>query len=601
MARYQSFDLPDRRGAVPSRIAALRSSLPALDAEALLIPRSDAYLGEFVAPGEERLAWATGFTGSAGTCLLLADRAVLFLDGRYLEQGRLQTDPETFEIVDVRRTPPSAWIRETVPTLRIALDPWQHSVASVRRLKQAGAELRLLESNPVDALWTDRPRVPASPVRQHPVELAGETCLEKRRRIARSLARRNAAGALLANPESVCWLFNLRGADAPHTPLVHARAVIRSNGDAELLVDPERIPEDMRAGFGDGVTLRRPEETGAALARLRGERLAIDPASTPEALRRLAVSSNACVVEAQDPVAVPKARKNPAEMRGLRHAHRLDGAAMANFLAWLDRSIPARDLTEIDVAEELERQRVRSGELNEISFDTIAAAGPHAALPHYRVSRASNRALRRGEVLLVDSGGQYRTGTTDVTRTLGVGDLPDDARGAYTAVLRAMIRLSTLEFPEYATGVALDAIARETLWREGLDYDHGTGHGVGACLGVHEGPFSLSPHSAAPALVTGLVLSNEPGVYVPGRFGVRIENLLALRERAPSEGGTPARLAFETLTLVPIDLRPVLLGRLSPSERAWLDGYHDRVRAEISPMVGADTRAWLERACRPLS
>ncbi len=604
MARFQSFDIPDHRPHVPARLTALRSKLQDLEAEALLIPRSDAYLGEFIAAADERLAWATGFTGSAGTCLLLSDRAILFLDGRYLEQGRAQTDPSLFEIADIHSTGPTAWIKDNFKAgAAIAADPWLHSIAFLRRVERAGAQVLRMDSNPVDEIWVDRPAPPSRPVRPLPPDLSGEESRAKRERLARALRTDGLAGALIASPDSVCWLFNLRGGDTPHTPLVHARAVLRSDGEATLLIDPPRIGNAVRSRLGDDVRVASPSALDSALATFEGERLGIDPHAAPDSLRLLAEARGAIPADTPDPTLVPKARKNRAELEGMRRAHQLDGAAMAAFLAWLDRRWPEGDLTEIEAAEELERRRIVSGELADISFDTISASGPNAALPHYRVSRASNRTLRRGELLLVDSGGQYRTGTTDITRTIALGEVPDEARTAYTLVLRAMIRLSTLEFPGYATGMALDAVAREILWREGLDYAHGTGHGVGAGLSVHEGPFAISPRgpNASRPLQPGLVLSNEPGIYVPGAYGVRIENLLACREVVPAESGRPARLAFETLTLAPIDLRPVRPELLEPAERRWLDAYHARVEAEISPLADRDTRAWLNRACRPLT
>ena len=603
MARFQSFEIPDHRTAVPARLAALRAKLPELDAEALLIPRSDAYLGEFVAPSDERLAWATGFTGSAGLCLLLPDRAILFLDGRYLEQGRAQTDASQFEIGNVHRSTPVAWIKEHLQDgMPIAADPWLHSINFLRRLKRAGAQVLRVDSNPIDELWQDRPEAPSAPVRALPPGLAGESSNAKRHRLAATLRARGMAGALIASPDSVCWLFNIRGGDTPHTPLVQARAVLRSDGEATLLVEPSRIGETVREHLGDGVRLAPPADLGSALASFAGKSLAVDPDAAPDSLRLLAEARGAVPADSPDPAAVPKALKNQAELEGMREAHRLDGAAMAAFLCWLDRRWPEDGLTEIEAVEALERHRIASGALHGIAFDTISASGPNAALPHYRVSRTSNRRLRRGEFLLVDSGGQFRTGTTDITRTIALGTVPEEARTAYTLVLRAMIRLSTLEFPDYATGMALDGITREILWRNGLDYAHGTGHGVGAGLSVHEGPFSISPRGPGGArpLQPGLVLSNEPGLYVPGSYGVRIENLLACKAAAPAEGGHPARLAFETLTLAPIDLRPLRPELLEHSERLWLDSYHARVWEEIGPLAGPETRQWLRRACRPL-
>ena len=565
--------------------------------------RSDAYLGEFIAPADERLAWATGFTGSAGLCLLLRDRAILFLDGRYLEQGKAQTDPADFEIADIHRTGPGKWIRKNLESgAVIAADPWLHSIAFLRRLERYGARIQRIDSNPVDGLWPDRPDPPCAPVRSHSTDLAGEESRTKRHRLARSLRADGLAGAFVASPDSVCWLFNIRGSDTPHSPLVQARAVLHSDGGATLLVDPARMDASAGDRLGKGVQVVEPNDLRRTLASFAGKRLAIDPDRVPDQIRLVAEAQGAIPVDAADPVTTPKAIKNRSELEGMRRAHRLDGAAMASFLSWLDGRWREDGLTEIDVAEQLERHRLATGELTDISFDTISASGPNAALPHYRVSRASNRRLQSGEYLLVDSGGQYRSGTTDITRTIALGEVREEARTAYTLVLRAMIRLSTLEFPDYATGMALDAVAREVLWRAGLDYAHGTGHGVGAGLNVHEGPFSLSPRgpNAALSLRPGLVLSNEPGVYAPGAYGVRIENLLVCKECASTDSGAPTRLGFETLTLAPIDLRPVRPELLERPERDWLDSYHARVWEEISPLVDPATRAWLQRSCEPV-
>ncbi len=604
MARFQCFELPDNRASIPERLALLRARFQDLEVGALLLPRSDAYLGEFISPADERLAWATGFTGSAGTLLLLPTRAVLFLDGRYLVQGGQQTDPSHIEIVNVHLAPPEAWIRENLPSAtRIAADPWLHSIAFLRRLEQAGTPVRRIESNPVDDLWLDRPPRRHAPVRGLDPDLAGEDSHLKRERLTGLLRKEELAGVLIGSPESVNWLFNIRGSDTPNTPVVQARALLRSNGDATLLIDAQRLDSATRNRLGDGVRLVAPSALRSELAGFGDRRLAMDPHRSPDRLRVLAKSCGAIVTDREDPVVMPRAQKNPAELEGMRHAHRLDGAAMASFLSWLDRRWPLGGLTEIEAAEKLERCRLQTGELQDIAFDTISASGPNAALPHYRVSRASNRTVRQGELLLMDSGGQYRTGTTDITRTIAIGEVSDDARTAYTLVLRAMIRLSSLEFPEYATGIALDAIAREVLWRHGQDYNHGTGHGVGAGLGVHEGPFSLSSRgrNALRPLKPGFVLSNEPGIYMPGNFGVRIENLLICEVPASAKGERSARLSFETLTLAPIDRRPLRLELLQHSDVLWLDDYHANVVATILPLCQPEARDWLRHACRPLS
>ena len=600
MARYQSFEDPDHRRDAPERIRLLREWLAAEGGDGLLIPRADRYLAEYIPSAAERLAWATGFTGSAGLCLLLPNRGALFLDGRYLTQGPAQTAGLDLEIVDATRTSPAEWIRDELkPGARILYDPWLHSAHQARSLERSGAVLAAVEVHPVDRLWKDRPAAPAGPVRAHPMELAGESSAEKRRRIGESLAKR-AAAAFIPSAESTNWLFNLRGDDVPHTPIAQCSAILYADGEAVLFADRSRLTDGAREAVGEGVRLSPPSELSEALRSLAGKTTILDLAATPERIRALAVAEGVNVLGGEDPVATPKAIKNLAEIAGMQHAHMVDGAAFATFLARLDAR-GVEGLTEIEIADLLEERRIATGELTEISFDTISASGPNAALPHYRVTRESNRTVRSGEFLLIDSGGQYRTGTTDLTRTFAVGDVPEEMRVAYTLVLRGMAALATLRFPAYASGAALDAVAREPLWRWGSDFAHGTGHGVGACLGVHEGPIRIAPRSEAALrpLSPGMIVSDEPGLYVPGSFGVRIENLLLVR--ANEADGDPAGfLSFESLTLAPIDKRPIDMELLGGRAQRWLDDYHARVEREIGPLVDDATRRWLAKACAPL-
>ena len=604
MAEYQSFELPDHAAQVSGRLAALRGRMQEMAVDGLLIPRADPYLGESVAPADERLAWATGFTGSAGLGLLLAQRAMLFVDGRYLVQAGAQTDPALFEIIDIAKTTPSVWMQKNFKTDGVlAYDPDLHAFGAIRSFAKAGMRMLAVDRNPVDMLWKDRPARPCTPARLHPQSVAGETAAQKCARIGTLLSGSKADAGFLASSESVNWLLNLRGEDVPHTPVVQAWALLAADGSTTLFLDPNRISAELRRDWNDRVRIVEPtpDVLATEFRRWAGRPLAMDPDATPERIHAIAEASGARVIEHSDPVLLPRACKNAAEIAGMREAHQMDGVAMAGFLAWLDAREPS-DLTEIAIVDALEGYRRDTGGLIDIAFDTIAGSGPNAALPHYRVTRASDRALRRDEFLLVDSGGQYLTGTTDVTRTIALGEVSPKMRAAYTLVLRGMLTLARQRFPEGTPGIALDAIARQVLWQAGHDYPHGTGHGVGACLAVHEGPFRLSNRGkdANRTLKSGAVLSNEPGFYLPGSFGVRIENLLLVGEPQEIEGGTRPMHDFECLTLVPIDTRPIETGMLSEADRQWLDAYHARVFHEIGPHLETDAQDWLERACTPL-
>jgi len=591
----------------PPRLAALRAALARTGLDGFIVPRADAHQGEYVAACDERLAWLTGFTGSAGMAVVLADEAGLFVDGRYRLQARAQCDTGAFTPVDWPETKPADWIAARAPKgARIGFDPWLHTPDEIDRLRHglapSGIALVATDGNPLDAAWSDRPAPPAGTVRDHPVELAGRAASEKRAGIAEELRKAGQRAAVLTLPESICWLLNIRGSDVPRVPVAQGFAILHEDGRVDLFMDPARL-----AGRSPDpeVSAHPPEAFLPALAALEGP-VRTDPATAPVAVAEALAAAGVKVAHGRDPCILPKARKTVAELDGARAAHLRDGAAMAEFLCWLDGQAallaadPGHAVTEIDVVRRLEACRQATGRLEDISFDTIAGAGPNAAIVHYRVTDASNRRLRPGEVMLVDSGAQYRDGTTDVTRTIALGDVPAEVRAAATRVLQGMIAIARARFPRGVAGAHLDALARYPLWLAGQDYDHGTGHGVGSFLSVHEGPQRLSRLSDV-ALEPGMILSDEPGYYRAGAFGIRIEILVAVRVAPALAGGDDrAMLEFETLTLAPIDRRLVNADMLAPDERAWLDAYHARVMAALSPLVSPQTRAWLERVTAPL-
>ncbi|WCR05292.1 aminopeptidase P family protein [Paracoccus saliphilus] len=568
--------------------------------DAFIVPRADAHQGEYVADADARLAWLTGFTGSAGFAIVTADQAGVFIDGRYRVQVKSQIDLAHFTPVPWPETKPSNWLRDALPSGgKAGFDPWLHTrkeiEAMAKGLAETGIELTALDENPVDAIWSDRPAPPVGAARAHDEALAGESAALKRKRLAETLREEGQRAAFLSLPDSISWLLNIRGTDVPKNPVVQSFAILSDTGHVTLFADPEKFDNKLRAQLGNEVTILPPQDLAAALRDLDGP-VRIDPATAPEAGFRLLEQAGTRISPAPDPAILPKARKNPAELQGMRAAHLRDGVAMTRLLAWLHAQDPA-SLTEIDVVRKLEALRRDEG-IIDISFDTISGAGPNGAIVHYRVTESSNRRLAAGEMLLIDSGGQYVDGTTDITRTIPLGQPPEEAIAPYTAVLRGMIAISQARFPKGVAGAHIDSLARQFLWAKGLDYDHGTGHGVGAALCVHEGPARISRVSDLP-LESGMILSNEPGYYREDAFGIRIENLIAVT-KAESEPNRDM-LGFETLTLCPIDTRPIDLSALSRDEAEWLDAYHARVRRELSPLLDNEARDWLHRATTPVS
>ncbi len=592
---FQSFDATTSPDQGPPRLAALRRHLAAAGLTGCLAPRADRFQGEYVAPADERLAWLTGFTGSAGFACVLPGIAGVFVDGRYRVQVRAQVDAGAFTPVDWPEVALADWLKQHAGDGDvIGFDPWLHTIEAIETLETAlkGSGIALVPvENPVDAVWPDRPAPPAAAFFAQPDDLAGDSAAAKRARLGAEIGKAGAAAALITLPDAVAWLLNIRGADIPRNPVPHAMALLDADGAVTLFCDPAKA-----AGLDLDAAVRPETDLPAALADHPGP-VRVEPGSAPQAVAGLLGDR---MQRGDDPCRLPKAQKTAAEIAGTIAAHDRDAAAMVRFLAWLDEAAPKGGLTEIDVVTALEGFRARTNALRDISFDTICGAGPNGAIVHYRVTHASNRPVRPGELLLVDSGGQYVDGTTDITRTIAVGDVPEGPKAAFTRVLRGLIGLSRLRFPTGIGGAHIDALARAALWEAGLDYGHGTGHGVGSYLCVHEGPQNLSRRSTVP-LRTGMILSIEPGHYREGEYGIRIENLAVVREAPELPGQDPLDfLHFQTLTHVPIDRRLILPGLLSPAEREWLDAYHAAVRDRIGPLVDGGARTWLEAACAPL-
>jgi Xaa-Pro aminopeptidase len=601
---FQTFTSIRNRDDGPARLEMLRKALRAEGLAGFLVPRADAHQGEYVAERDERLSWLTGFTGSAGFCIALLDRAGLFVDGRYRLQV-LDQAADCFTPVNWPEVQPGPWLREALPEGVLGYDPWLHTPDDIGRIEAAlaGHPVSLRPSrNLVDAIWTDQPAAPCGKIWPHPESLAGETAHDKRARLAEGLRKAGQAVAVITLPDSICWLLNLRGSDVPRNPVLHGFALLHDDARVTLFADEAKFPPEARAAL-EGVSLRPVAGFEPALRTLQGP-VRLDRASVPMAVVQALDESGVIHVWGDDPCRLPKARKTPAELAGMRAAHLRDARAMVRFLHWFDQRAAevcqGAPLTEIDVVRALEGFRRDTGALHDLSFDTICGAGPNGAIVHYRVTEATNRILAPDSLLLVDSGAQYRDGTTDITRTLAIGTPPEDACASFTAVLRGMIAISHARWPKGIAGRDLDALARMPLWQLGRDYDHGTGHGVGAFLSVHEGPQRISRLSDVP-LEAGMILSNEPGHYRPGEWGIRIENLVYVIP-APDLPGQDARemLAFETLTLAPIDRRLILLDRLSHDERLWLDSYHAQVHALLAPDLPPAVADWLARSCAPL-
>ena len=603
-ARFQTFDDSSERAQSASRVAALRAELKRRGLTGFAVPRADRQQNEYLPASEERLAWLTGFTGSAGFALVLAHRAALFVDGRYTVQAASQADGSVFAIEHLVEMTPERWLEQNLNSGdRLGYDPWLHTSEGADKLRKAcataGAELIAVDDNPIDTLWRERPAAPSGVVALRDVKLAGENAGDKLKRIRAELGKLRADVLVVSDPQNVAWTFNIRGADVTHTPVALAFAAIPREGRPALYVDAAKLSNEVRHALEEIATVCPPDDLARDLAALKDKTVQLDQASASDALTRLISEHGGKPARGADPIALMKAVKNHAEIEGARAAHRRDGAALARFLCWFDREAPKGKLTEIDAVEALESFRRDTGLLKDISFATIAGSGPNGAIVHYRVTRESNRRIGMNELFLIESGAQYEDGTTDVTRTVAVGTPSAEMRDRFTRVLKGHIAIATAVFPENTSGAQLDSLARLSLWQAGLDFDHGTGHGVGSYLSVHEGPARISKLGTV-ALRRGMILSNEPGYYKTAAYGIRTENLvLVIAEPEPAGAEKPVN-AFETLTLAPIDRTLIDTPMLDGKERHWLDGYHARVREVISPSVDAETRRWLDAATRPL-
>ncbi|UWF58293.1 aminopeptidase P family protein [Brucella sp. 2716] len=605
---FQTFDVTTNPANGAPRVEKLRKKMAELGLDGFLVPRADEHQGEYVPPHAQRLGWLTGFTGSAGAALILKNSAYIFVDGRYELQVRAQTDGKVFSYESLVSNPPASWLAENGKGLTIGFDPWLHTIYEAEALRSAlekqGGQLIPVETNLVDAVWDDQPEAPAAEVTIQPARFSGHEAKDKISEMKAAVAASGASATVLTDPSSVAWVFNIRGKDVSNTPLPLSFAIIPAQGEPELFIDERKLAIEPRAYLTQLAKLSAPADLeghlGARAA--RGEAILLDPVLAAEKLRLIVTSAGGSVIEGKDPARIPRAIKNKAELDGSRAAHERDGVAMVNFLSWIDAQKPGT-IDEISAAKKLEESRANAGRdfqmpLEDISFDTISGAGPNGAIIHYRVNTDTNRTLQDGELYLVDSGAQYRDGTTDITRTVPIGRIDPETVKAFTLVLKGVIAITTARFPKGTRGQDIDVLARIALWKHGFDYAHGTGHGVGSYLSVHEGPQSIS-RKGAQELLPGMILSNEPGYYKPGAFGIRIENLIIVTELEVLPGGDIPMMGFETLTFCPIDRRLIDKALLTQEELDWLNTYHAKVRAKLSGHLGDAERKWLEAATAP--
>jgi Xaa-Pro aminopeptidase len=603
-SRFQSFTTSADGSQGAARVRDLRALLKQRGLDGYLIARADEHQNEYLPASEERLAWLSGFTGSAGFGIVLMNKAAIFSDGRYTEQLARQIDQTVFAPLSSIEHPPVEWLALNArKNARIGYDPRRHTTDGLQRFKlsaeKAGYDLVASEPNPVDALWTERPAAPCTAVTLHPIRYCGQSTKSKLAEIQRALQDQKQDALLITDPTGIAWLFNVRGGDVTHMPLPIGTAIVPDKGRPQLFMDGKKLSNSVRAKLEDRLDVLEPPMLDKALAALGKQKaqVRVDRDSTSVALVEILRAAGAVPDFGENPISLRKAVKNRVECEGARQAQIRDGAAMANFLCWLDAEVPKGKLTEIDAAVKLETLRIGTKALRDISFDTISAAGPNAALPHYRVNTETNRCLKQG-IFLIDSGGQYRDGTTDITRTIAIGKPGAEMMDRNTRVLKGMIAITNVVFPTGVSGAQIDSFARQFLWQAGLEFDHGTGHGVGSYLGVHEGPQRIAKLGTTP-LKAGMILSNEPGYYKPGHYGIRIENLVLVEERVIAGAERPM-LGFETLTFCPIDRRLIKASLLTQEEKHWLNSYHAQVFKRIAPLVEKQTRAWLKTACAPL-
>lgn len=603
-ARFQTFDDASSRAQSAGRVAALRAEIKRRGLDGFVVPRADRQQNEYLPASEERLAWLTGFTGSAGAAVVLAERAAVFADGRYTVQAAAQIDDKVFAIEHLVEKPPEQWLEQNLKSgAKLGYDPWLHTADGAEKLKKVcatvGATLVPVDGNPIDALWSDRPAPPSGPVTLRDIKLAGESAIDKLNRIRVEIDKLRADVLVVSDPQNVAWTFNIRGSDVAHTPLALAFALIPRDGRPALYVDGVKLDNTVRHALEEFSDVRAPDDLTRDLAAMADKTVRLDSGSAADALTQLITDNNGKPVRGADPITLMKAVKNPAEIAGMKAAHKRDGVAMVRFLHWLDGAATSGKLTEIEAVAALESFRRDTGLLKDVSFPTISGSGPNGAIVHYRVTESSNRTIGNDELFLIDSGAQYEDGTTDITRTIAVGTPAEEMRDRFTRVLRGHIGIATAVFPEGTSGAQLDPFARLALWQAGLDFDHGTGHGVGSYLSVHEGPARISKLGTVP-LKRGMILSNEPGYYKIGAYGIRIENLVLVTAAPAPEGAEKPLNQFETLTLAPIDRRLILTRMLTAKERAWVDAYHAHVQTALSPLLDAPAQGWLDAATRPL-
>jgi Xaa-Pro aminopeptidase len=605
-AKFQTFEDRAEKAALPARVKTLRAELTRRGLDGFVVPRADQHQNEYVPPSEERLAWLTGFTGSAGLAIVLTAQAALFVDGRYTVQVADQTDLDLFTPRHLIDETPETWLKTVLrPGDCLGYDPWLTTKRAAEKLEEAcravGAFLVAADPNPVDAVWKDRPPAPLAPVLPYDPKFAGRSADDKIEAVQAALRKDGHDALVVSDPHALAWLFNIRGGDVGHTPLPLGYAIVPAEQRPTVLIDARKMGEGVKRLLAEHADLASPVALPDLVRAIstNGRSVRLDSATAAAALSRLVEDAGGKPVQGSDPIALMKAVKTPAEIAGTREAHRRDGLAVTRFLAWFAANRD-KGLSEIVLVEALETFRRDGGALKDISFPTISGAGPNGALPHYRVTTASNRVLEDGEILVLDSGAQYEDGTTDITRTLVRGTPTPEMRDRVTRVLKGHIAIATAIFPEGTTGAQLDTLARQYLWAAGLDFDHGTGHGVGAYLSVHEGPQRISKLGTTP-LKRGMLLSNEPGYYKAGAFGVRIENLVLVREADAIDGAERAMNAFETITLAPIETALIDKALMTAHEIAWLDAYHARVRDVLAPDLDSATRSWLVAATQPLS
>jgi Xaa-Pro aminopeptidase len=602
---FQTYDDPGGPALGRKHLPRLKKALKAAGLDGFIVPHEDEWQNEYVPPAYDRLAWTTGFTGSAGAAVVLADEAAIFVDGRYTLQVRAQVDSALFAYRDLVDGGVPAYLRERAPKgAKIGYDPKLHSPDSLDRIRAAadaaGADLVPVAQNPIDTIWDDRPAIPMAKVEPHAETYSGESSASKRQRLGEGLSKESADAVIITSPASLAWLFNIRGGDVARTPLPLGEALLRADGTADLFIADEKVSPALKQWLGNQVAVKPSNQLQPTLAALGGKKVKLDPSSASAWYFEELKTAGAEIIRGQDPVVLPRACKNAAEVEGSRQAHIRDGAAVSRYLHWLATDAQTGKVQEIEACERLEAFRTDTGALKDLSFDSISGAGPNGAIVHYRVTKKTNRKLGRGSLFLIDSGGQYLDGTTDITRTIAIGRSSKEMKDRFTRVLKGHIALSRVRFPKGTTGHQLDALARMSLWEAGLDYDHGTGHGVGVYLGVHEGPHRIAKFVNTQPLEPGMIVSNEPGYYKTGAYGIRIENLQVVTPAADIQGGERPMLGFETLTLAPIARELIVKQMLTKEELAWMNAYHAKVWEKISPQLDGEAKAWLEAATKPL-